>query len=210
MSFTLEDAAALVEFARERGVGRISLWAIIRDGPCGAQLDAGVAQNICSGVDQEPLAFLEVLSELPARDRDVAATESAAVAEADPVDDPVTSADPIWRAHRVYQAGDTVAWHRNVCEAKWSTEGDLPDEPVVNVWDTPWRYVGPVLPGESPEPVDFPDHVEQGSNEGWDPEAVYETALSCFIAATCWKRCGGISGTHQKSTPTSLGTPPGN
>ena len=54
---TLDDAAALVELARERGLGRLSFWSLNRDRPCPSDTDAGRAQSTCSGVAQEPLAF---------------------------------------------------------------------------------------------------------------------------------------------------------
>ena len=43
-------------------------------------------------------------------------------------------------------------WHKNVYEAKWWTQGDLPDNPVLQAWETPWQLIGPVLPGEKPIP----------------------------------------------------------
>jgi len=48
------------------------------------------------------------------------------------------------------------------------------------VWDTPWRYLGPVLPGESPERKVIPKTVEQGSTKAWDPERVYNEGEVVF------------------------------
>jgi chitinase len=58
--FTLDDAAGLNSFAQERGVGRISIWSLNRDTGCESQLRNGVS-NSCSGVDQEPGMFAELL-----------------------------------------------------------------------------------------------------------------------------------------------------
>ena len=56
-ALTLDDAAALVELAHERGLGRLAFWSLNRDRPCGPGIDASRAQSTCSGVAQEPLAF---------------------------------------------------------------------------------------------------------------------------------------------------------
>jgi chitinase len=39
-----------------------------------------------------------------------------------------------------------------VYQAKWWTEGDVPDSPVLQEWQIPWELIGPVLPGEKPIP----------------------------------------------------------
>ena len=36
---------------------------------------------------------------------------------------------------------------------KYWTQGDLPDNPVLQATETPWTLIGPVLPGETPVPV---------------------------------------------------------
>lgn len=62
--FTLEDARGLSSFARERGVGRMSMWSLNRDTGCNpsnqGELRNGVS-NSCSGVRQEPGMFAKVL-----------------------------------------------------------------------------------------------------------------------------------------------------
>jgi chitinase len=169
--FELDDVRRLASFAAERGLGRVSIWSANRDGPCGAQWDSQLASNTCSGVEQEPLDFARAFDGLTGRSG--SAAELPTVPETAPVvvDDPATSPYPIWRSSRIYEAGDKAVWHGNVYEAKWWTQGNLPDEPVVNVWDTPWRYVGPVLPSDRPRttsttaPASYPE---------WAPDAVYE------------------------------------
>ncbi|MYU37272.1 sugar hydrolase [Streptomyces sp. SID8358] len=54
--FTVDDATQLVEFAREKGIGRLSMWSGTRDAECpgGAK---PTADATCSSVLQEPLAF---------------------------------------------------------------------------------------------------------------------------------------------------------
>ncbi|MFJ2406283.1 chitinase [Streptomyces xanthochromogenes] len=62
-TFTLADAAKVRKFARDKGVGRLSMWVTYRDQKCGGGVDSAVAQASCSGVDQEPGAFAKALSQ---------------------------------------------------------------------------------------------------------------------------------------------------
>ncbi|MET9519433.1 cellulose binding domain-containing protein [Streptomyces sp. NPDC002994] len=54
--FKVDDATQLVKFAREKGLGWLSMWSSTRDKECpgGAQ---GSADATCSSIVQEPLAF---------------------------------------------------------------------------------------------------------------------------------------------------------
>lgn len=62
-TFTLEDAAQVREFAEEKRVAWVSMWATFRDRECGGA--AGDAPADCSGVDQEDGAFGEAFSPRP-------------------------------------------------------------------------------------------------------------------------------------------------
>ncbi len=60
--FSLDDAKGLNKYARDRGLGRISMWSANRDAACDAgQADAKKASNSCSGVGQERGAFVAAL-----------------------------------------------------------------------------------------------------------------------------------------------------
>ncbi|MCX5384949.1 hydrolase [Streptomyces sp. NBC_00083] len=61
-TFTLDDAAKVRTFARDKGVGRVSMWVSYRDQKCADGVDSTVAQASCSGVDQAPGAFAKALS----------------------------------------------------------------------------------------------------------------------------------------------------
>ncbi|MFF3977812.1 chitinase [Streptomyces sp. NPDC001828] len=61
-TFTLADAAKVRKFARDKGVGRLSMWVTYRDQPCGGGVNSAVAQASCSGVAQQPGAFAKALS----------------------------------------------------------------------------------------------------------------------------------------------------
>jgi chitinase len=149
----LDDAQQLVEFVRQHGVGRVSMWSPNRDQPCGAQVGVATVSTVCSGVAQEPLAFSQIFDQLqqPLRTPLQAAGGSGGLSSS-PRDDPATSPDPIWRAKRIYHVGDKVTWHHSVFQAKWYTQGNLPDAPVAHEWDSPWLLLGPVLPGDRPLP----------------------------------------------------------
>jgi chitinase len=168
---TVGDAERLLELAKERRLGRVSMWSLNRDTACGAQLDLGIVSNLCSGVEQEPLAFTSVFDQLRGRAADAAASPRTTVTVATDVrDDPATSPHPIWSENKVYEKGDKVTWHRNVYQAKWWSRHDVPDEPVVNEWDTPWRFLGPVLPGDRPAPV---IRLPEGTYPKWAARKTY-------------------------------------
>jgi chitinase len=152
--FMLEDAAGLNLFAREQGVGRMSMWSANRDIPCGENyVDLRVVSDSCSGVKVERFSFSLALSE--GFDGDIAQNAMIPTTD-DPemniliVDDPDKSPYQIWQETGAYPKGVKVVWRGNVYEAKWWTRGDWPDNPVLQSWETPWQLIGPVLPGETP------------------------------------------------------------
>ncbi|WP_330355706.1 chitinase [Streptomyces chartreusis] len=60
-TFTLDDAAQVREFADEKGIGWVSMWATFRDQRCGAESGDDELTD-CSGVEQESGAFAEAFS----------------------------------------------------------------------------------------------------------------------------------------------------
>ncbi len=64
-----------------------------------------------------------------------------------------------------------MTWHHNVYEAKWWSRGDVPDAPVRHAWDTPWRYLGPVMPGDTP--VTTTGTSADATYPDWSPDDVY-------------------------------------
>ncbi|MFF0738074.1 chitinase [Streptomyces chartreusis] len=61
-TFTLDDAAQVREFADEKGIGWVSMWATFRDQRCADGSSSDDALTNCSGVDQEDGAFAEAFS----------------------------------------------------------------------------------------------------------------------------------------------------
>jgi chitinase len=64
-----------------------------------------------------------------------------------------------------------VVWHHNVYQAKWWTQGDTPDNPVLQSWQTPWELIGPVLPGEKPVPQAT---LPAGTYPDWSGATAYD------------------------------------
>ena len=106
-------------------MGRVSLWSLNRDTGCSASFaDVAVHSDTCSGVDQEPLAFVDVFAGLAGEGPAVRISDVGPGPDRRPVvDDPATSPYPIWRAEGQYPAGYKVVWHGDVYEARWYTAG---------------------------------------------------------------------------------------
>lgn len=180
--FTLTDAATLNEFAREKGLGRVSMWSLNRDRTCTAPLPTilTVVQTGCSGVDQAGFSFAETLAAdldllveragTPTPGATPSPTPEQTQAPNEVVDDPATSPYPVWDPYGTYPGGTKVVWHQQVYQARFWTSGVAPDTPVANQWDSPWTLVGPVLPGDRPAPLPT---MPEGTYPQWDPEAVY-------------------------------------
>lgn len=171
--FTIADATTLNSFVRENGLGRTSMWSMNRDLTCGPNY-AGLStvSDSCSGVDQGTASFAALLAAdltgTPDESSGTVTTSEPADTVAD--DDPATSPYAIWNEDTVYLAGMKVVWHHYVYEAKWWTQDDLPDNPVLQSSSTPWQLVGPVLAGETP--VALPT-LPAGTYAEWWADATY-------------------------------------
>jgi chitinase len=173
--FTLEDAEALNAFAAGQGLGRMSMWSANRDIPCGENyVDVKVVSPACSGVKTSQFGFSKALQK--GFDGDLAQSAGILTIE-DPesnvpiIDDPEKSPYQIWQETGAYPKGVKVVWHGNVYEAKWWTKNDLPDNPVLQAWQTPWQLIGPVLPDE--KPIKQPK-LPAGTYPKWSGEVVYD------------------------------------
>ncbi|MCU1572688.1 MAG: glycosyl hydrolase family 18 [Micrococcaceae bacterium] len=172
--FTLEDAAGLNAYARDKGVGRMSMWSMNRDTTCSSNyVNVTVVSDSCSGVDQQRTTYASALAAgldgNPEQQVPPAVAETTATAQV--TDDPATSPYPIWNETASYAAKDRIVWHGNVYAAKWWTRGDLPDNPVLQDAQTPWTLIGPVLPGDRPSPVVT---APAGLYPEWSPDVAYQ------------------------------------
>jgi chitinase len=171
--FGLNAAQGLNAFAKEVGVGRMSMWSLNRDATCGTNYpDVKRVSDACSGVDQGGSRFAAVLSRgILAKQATPAPASRTAQPSLPPItDDPATSPYPIWTPEATYVAEDRVVWHGNVYAAKYWTLGDVPDNPAVRASETPWELIGPVLPGDRPVP---PIDVPAGTYPAWSMTTVY-------------------------------------
>jgi chitinase len=184
--FEPADAQSLVDFAKVHHLARLSIWSANRDQTCGVNYaNPEVVSDECSGVNQQPGAFSAIFDTFvpavsaasadsaPSPSETTARTDASAVrasSSATMVDDPATSPYPIWNADGQYPANTKIVWHHNVYEAKWWTQGDVPDSPVTNPADTPWTLIGPVLPGEHPAPLPT---LSAGTYPQWNAATVY-------------------------------------
>jgi chitinase len=172
--FTLNDAVGFNQFASSHGLKRMSIWSVNRDIQCGENyVDLKKVSDSCSGVKQEKYAFSKILSQGFGGKPDQHASEvtvSDPEAGKEKVDDPSNSPYQIWKESARYLAGTKIVWHGNVYQAKWWTQADMPDNPVLQSWETPWQLLGPVLPGETPLPqVTLPP----GTYPEWAGETEY-------------------------------------
>ncbi|MHA7222498.1 chitinase [Arthrobacter sp. RHLT1-20] len=169
--FTLQDAQELSGYASAKGVGRLSMWSLNRDRTCSPNYpDVQQVSDGCSGVDQGSASFAAILG------AGVTAPAAAPTASTQPTaapavsDDPSTSPYPVWSETTAYTTGERIVWHSNVYEAKWWTRADTPDDPVLQGAATPWRIIGPVLPGDRPTPQ---LSAPAGTAPQWQPATVY-------------------------------------
>ena len=186
--FTLADAKGFNQFAVARNVGRMSMWSANRDVACGSNyVDTKVVSDSCSGVKEAKFSFTSALSagfEGSLTRSAGVVTKSDAGASVQKVDDPATSPYQIWSPTGAYLQGTKVVWHHNVYRAKWWTQDNVPDDPVLQSWETPWELVGPVLPGEKPVPQAT---VVEGTYPNWSGTDVYDTGQRVLFKGMPYK-----------------------
>ncbi len=173
--FGVADARALVRFAREHGLARVSTWSLNRDVQCGATFPIiGTLSNVCSGVAQEPHEFGHTFSRLKghARAKSAVVGDPAVltVASGQVEDDPKRSPYPIWEPEQSYRAGYKVVWHQAVYVAKWFTQGQTPDAQTADPGQAPWRLIGPVLKTDRPPKL---ERLPPGTHPAWSAGKVF-------------------------------------
>ncbi len=179
---TLDDATTLNTFATQQGLGRMSMWSANRDIPCGDNyVDTKIVSDSCSGVKQGKYAFAQTLSKdftgTLQQNAAVVTTQDADASIQTP-DDPNTSPYEIWDETSSYLTGTKVVWHHNVYQAKWWTRGEMPDNPVLQSWQTPWQLLGPVLPGEKPIPQPT---LPAGTYPDWSGTDIYQAGQRVLL-----------------------------
>jgi chitinase len=180
--FTLADAKGLNAFAISKGIGRMSMWSANRDITCGENyVDISIVSDACSGVKQDKLGFTKTLSagfSGKLKNNVQTIKKENLKTKADLVDDPEKSPYQIWMEKGTYLKGTKVVWHHNVYEAKWWTQNDQPDNPVLESYNTPWQLLGPVLPGEKPLPQPT---LPAGTYPDWSGKEEYEGGMRVLL-----------------------------
>lgn len=179
-TFTLDDARALVSFASERGLARMSMWSLNRDRTCGSNYPfTGTVSTRCSGVEQSGESFAGVLST-----GYLGRVEAAGPAPDQPVveDDPKTSPYPVWSSTAFYSRGIKVVWHGSVYVSKWWNEdGTPPDDPMLDTTASAWSYLGPVL--ASDRPFTLPQ-LPDGTYPEWQADVLYNQGDRVLLDGT--------------------------
>lgn len=173
--FTIEDAKNLNKFATTVGIGRLSMWSANRDLPCGENyVNIKLVSDACSGVSDKKQAYsLELSNGFKGNfsQNSMLITTEDSDTKVHEIDDPNKSPYQVWEESATYLEGVKVVWHGNVYESKWWTRGDLPDNPVLQSWETPWQLIGPVLDGEQPvEQLKLP----KGTYPDWSGSEEYD------------------------------------
>lgn len=172
--FTINDASKFNKFALQNGLGRMSMWSENRDIECGANYtDVQIVSDSCSGVKQDNFGFALALGTMfngNLKSNSTIVTAQEVDTDMETPDDPAKSPYQIWQDNGAYLEGTKVVWHHNVYQAKWWTQGDIPDNPVLQSWQTPWQLIGPVLPGEKPVPQPT---LPKGTYPNWSGDSEY-------------------------------------
>jgi chitinase len=210
--FTLTDATLVNQYARDHGVGLVSMWSLNRDATCTAPLPSvtTVVQSTCSGVEQSGLSFAGALSaDLPAPAATgtgtptVASTSPSTTAPTAAVDDPAHSPYPIWDPLGTYPAGTKTVWHHQVYQARYWTSGVAPDTVVANPLDSPWTLLGPVLPGDTPAPLPT---LPAGSYPQWNATQAYVAGTRVQLGLVPYEATWWTQG-QQPGTSVAGGSP---
>lgn len=197
--FSLEDAKAFAGYARDQGLGRISMWSLNRDRQCDNTFhNVAVHSNTCSGVTQEELAFSKLFAALPGRSPSAPAHDSVTVPDHSPdAVDPTNSPFPVWRPTAQYPESYKVVWKGNVYQAKWFNQGADPSSRTASEWESPWALVGPVGPNDVAPTLTT---VPPGSKPTWDPQTLYqkgaEVAFDGLAYRSRWSTQGNAPSTQ--------------
>ena len=147
--FTVADAQGLTTFARHHQLGRLSMWSLNRDAPCGSAFpQLGMLSNTCSGTAETSMQFSRLFSagrgQAPATARGTAPNLLLPTPDTNPSDAPY----PIWLPTAAYPTGYKVVENGEIYQAKWYNTGQDPTAQVQYDYQTPWELLGPVLPGD--------------------------------------------------------------
>lgn len=152
--FTPSDAQMLVTFAKQKGLGLLSMWAMQRD-----QIGSG-GLDVFSKANTRDYEFIQILNTAKS-----GATTPAPAPSPAPGPSPAPSPAPscstaAWSASQVYTGGQRASYSGVLYEAKWWTQGENPAQS--GPWGV-WKVVGScgvtTAPSPAPAPTPVPSPV---------------------------------------------------
>lgn len=208
---TVKDARAVLDFARENDLGRLSHWSLNRDQECGVTFPVvGTLSNLCSGVKQKKLQFTTIFDRFTDAKPDPARpTPSTALPRATTAtnDDPAKSPYPIWSPQQAYAEGHKVVWHQAVYQARWYTRGQTPDAPT-DPANHPWTLVGPVLRSDRAPTI---PRLKRGTHPAWSKTKAYRVGARVLYHGlpyqATWHTTGEVPGQQPADGSPSAWTP---
>ncbi len=225
--FTVADAEGLRAFARQHGLGRLSMWSINRDQQCGAGYGALVLSNTCSGTPQSGLEFSDVFDHLTGAIKAGTAHGANLLRPVKPDTNPADAPFPLWNPTASYVAGYKVVENGEIYQAKWYNSAQDPAAQFQYTWQSPWELLGPVIPGDHapviqrPRPGTYPTWStsrryiagERVISNGlpyeakWTNQGVAPTVAAGIQPSSPWQPMYQIPG-EPTSTATGAAAPP--
>ncbi len=166
--FTTADASGLVAFVRGKGMGRLSMWSLNRDQPCGASFGP-VLSTTCSGTAQSGLQFADTFRQLQGVLAPTA-SGSGILRAITPDTNPANAPFPTWSPVASYPAAYKVVENGEIYQAKWYNSAQDPEAAYQYSWQSPWELLGPVLPSDHAPVIAAP---APGTYRGWSATTLY-------------------------------------
>jgi cellulose synthase/poly-beta-1,6-N-acetylglucosamine synthase-like glycosyltransferase/chitodextrinase len=171
--FTIGDAQGLASFSAANHLGRVSLWSLNRDRPCGSTFaDTGLLSNTCSGTAQSEFGFSQVFGAIQGSPsgHGSAGDVQPPVADKNPAHAPY----PLWSPTSAYPLGYKVVENGEIFQAKWYNTGQDPATQSQFEWQSPWELLGPVLPTDRAPVI---TKLRPGTYPAWSLHVQYKAHM---------------------------------
>lgn len=135
--FNQQDAKETLAFAQQKGIGMISMWSLNRDkSPNGKLNYVSISESSIVQDDYEFSSIFNAYNGSDVINPNPGGGETPGGGGETPP--PATGT---WSSSSIYHGGDQVTHNGHVYEAKWWTQGDIPDKQVSFQWETPWKLI---------------------------------------------------------------------
>lgn len=138
--FNQQDARETLVFAEQNNIGMISMWSMNRDKAPNGQLSYVSISE--SSIVQDDYEFPRIFNTY--NDTSILDTDAGGEDENPDVslgDEAPTPEAGIWSTSKIYHGGDRVTYKGQTYEAKWWTQGNVPNQDVNYFWETPWKLI---------------------------------------------------------------------